>query len=184
MLGLGIMDSSFLFMPLGNDLLMIALTARDHVHMLYYAAMASAGSTLGVLLVDLVVRKGGEEGLERYLPKKRLDYVKKKVSKKAAWAIALACLMPPPFPFTPFIIGAAALQYPRKKLLPVVAGFRMVRFTVEGLLAMEFGRRILKLADEPALRWAILVLVVIAIGGSVFSIIRWVKSSRAREAQA
>ena len=44
---LGILDSSFLFMPLGNDLLVVALTAQRHNRMLYYAAMASAGSVIG-----------------------------------------------------------------------------------------------------------------------------------------
>jgi membrane protein DedA with SNARE-associated domain len=130
-----------------------------------------------------VARKGGEQGLERHLPRKRLEYIKNKVQKRAVFALALACLTPPPFPFTPFILGAAALQYPRKKLLLVVGAFRMVRFTVEGLLAIRFGRHILKLADKPALRWAILGLVVIAIGGSIFSIIGWIRRSRGRERQ-
>jgi hypothetical protein len=46
LLALGVLDSSFLVMPLGNDLLVIALTARNHGAMLYYAAIAT--STLDV----------------------------------------------------------------------------------------------------------------------------------------
>src|SRR5689334_23642439 len=117
LLALGILDSSFLVMPLGNDLLIIALSARNHALMPYYAAMATAGSVLGCLLMDVVSRKGGEAGLEKRLPRKRLEYVKAKVEKKAGWALATAALLPPPFPFTPFVIAAAALKYPRKKLL-------------------------------------------------------------------
>src|SRR5437016_12750552 len=56
---LGVFDSSFLFMPLGNDLLLVALTARDHKMLPVFAVMATAGSVLGCLLVDLVTRKGG-----------------------------------------------------------------------------------------------------------------------------
>src|SRR5512146_25866 len=138
---IGILDSSFLFMPLGNDLLVIALTARHHNvgSMLYFAGMSTVGSILGCLLVDAIFRKEGEERLEKHLPKKRFDYVKRKITANAAWALALASIAPPPFPFTPFIMAASALQYPRKKLLTVVGVVRMIRFSVLGVLALLFG---------------------------------------------
>src|SRR5947208_7539858 len=89
---LGILDSSFLFAPLGNDLLGVAMTARAGTvgAMLYYAAMSTAGSVLGCLLVDVIFRKAGEKGLEKHLSKKRLAYVKRKVEKNAVWALILA----------------------------------------------------------------------------------------------
>lgn len=178
LLFLGIMDSSFLFMPLGNDLLVIGMTARRHGLMPYYAAMATAGSVLGCLLVDLAVRKGGEKGLEKHLPPKRLDYIRNKVKKSAGWALAFAALMPPPFPFTPFVIASAALDYPRRRLLAVIGASRFVRFTVEGCLAIVFGKQILGWAQSPVLWDAVLALIVISIAGSVFSIIHWFKRSK------
>jgi membrane protein DedA with SNARE-associated domain len=178
LLTLGILDSSFLFMPLGNDLLIVAMTARRHSGMLYYAAMASAGSVLGCVLLDLVFRKGGEEGLARHLSPKRLQYIKQKVNKNAGWALAMACLMPPPFPFTPFVMGASALQYPRKKLFSIIGALRMVRFTAEGLLAVKFGPRILKLAQSTAVQDAVIGFIVLCIGGSAWSVYSWVKRSR------
>ena len=33
---MGVLDSSFLVLPLGNDLLVIALTARQHMKVFYY----------------------------------------------------------------------------------------------------------------------------------------------------
>src|SRR5256885_284533 len=97
---LGILDSSFLFAPLGNDLLVVTMTARARSTsaMLYYAAMSTIGSILGCLLVDVLLRRAGEKGLERYLPEKRLEYVKCKVKKSAAWALVLASIAPPPLP--------------------------------------------------------------------------------------
>lgn len=178
LLAMGVLDSSFLFMPLGNDVLIVAMTAHQPDRMLLFAAMATAGSVLGCLLVDWISRKGGEKGLERLLPRRRLERVKRKVSKRAGWALALASLMPPPFPFTPFVAGAAALQYPRKNLLSVIAVTRMFRFTLEGFLALQFGPRILKLAGLPAVQYSILALVLISIGGSVFSVYRWIARSR------
>ncbi len=59
---LGIADSSFLFLPFGNDLLIVILSVDSHSPLAFYVAMAAIGSTLGVLLLDLVCRKGGERG--------------------------------------------------------------------------------------------------------------------------
>lgn len=118
---LGILDSSFLFAPLGNDLLVVAMTARYRSvgRMFYFAAMSTAGSVLGCLLVDVILRRAGGKELEHYLPRKRIQYVNGKVENNAAWALIVASIAPPPFPFTPFIMAAAALQYPRARLLTV-----------------------------------------------------------------
>src|SRR3954452_4884493 len=79
LLVLGILDSSFLFAPLGNDLLVVAMTARKHsiAYMLYYAGMSTIGSVIGCMLVDLLSRKAGEKGLEKHLSERRLEYVKR-----------------------------------------------------------------------------------------------------------
>ena len=45
---MGILDSSFLFLPLGNDLLMVALTVQKHDRLPLYAAMAAVGSIAGL----------------------------------------------------------------------------------------------------------------------------------------
>src|SRR5689334_17192593 len=158
LLVLGILDSSFIFAPLGNDLLLVAMTARYRSvpGMLYYAAMSTIGSVLGCLLVDLVLRRAGEKGLEKHLPKRRLEYVKRKVTKNAAWALVVASIAPPPFPFTPFVMAAAALQYPRKRMLAITGAARMFRFTVLGVLAYFFGKRILKWADSDLVQWVLI----------------------------
>jgi membrane protein YqaA with SNARE-associated domain len=51
-LALSALDSSPLFIPFGNDLLFIVMTARKHEMLMYYAVMATAGSVLGCLLVE------------------------------------------------------------------------------------------------------------------------------------
>jgi membrane protein YqaA with SNARE-associated domain len=177
---LGILDSSFLFAPLGNDLLVVAMTARRHsaALMLYYAFMSTVGSVLGCLLVDVLLRRAGEKGLERHLPRKRLEYVKCKVQKNAAWALVLASIAPPPFPFTPFVMAAAALQYPRWRMAAIVGAARMVRFTVLGVLALLFGRRILRWVETPVLQWLLIGLMVVCVVGSVLSVVGWIRRSR------
>ncbi len=122
--------------------------------------------------------KEGEEGIAKRVPKRRLEYVKRKVSKNAAWALSFASLMPPPFPFTPFVMAASALQYPRKKLFTVIAGTRFARFTAVGLVGMYFGRRVIRLAGSDAFQYSILALVGISVIGSALSIYGWVKRSK------
>ena len=180
LLVLGILDSSFIFAPLGNDLLVVAMTARHHsvARMLYYSAMSTVGSVLGCLLVDLVLRRAGEKGLEKHLPKRRLEYVKCKVNKNAAWALVIASIAPPPFPFTPFVMAAAALQYSRKRMLALVGVARMFRFTALGVLALFFGRRILLWADNSVVQGVMIGLLVLCIVGSVISVWGWIKRSR------
>jgi membrane protein YqaA with SNARE-associated domain len=172
---LGVLDSSFLFLPLGNDLLMIGLTAQNQHRLPLYVVMAALGSTVGCLLLDLIARKGGEEGLKKMMSPKRLAYLKKRVGERAGVALAVACLAPPPFPFTAVVAAASAFNYPRWKLLPVVAAGRVVRFTIVGLLAIWLGRRLLAIAKSPAFEWAMLFFIAICAIGSVASIYKWTK---------
>lgn len=177
----GVLDSSFLFMPLGNDLLVIGMTAQAHNawDVPFYAGVAAVGSVLGCALLDLVARKGGEEGLDKHVPKKRLDYVKNKIKKEAAPTLAVASIMPPPFPFTPFVAAAAALEYPRKKLLSVIGVARFVRFLAEAILALYFGRKIIRVAKSPTFEYAMIGLICIAVAGSIVSVVSLIQKSKA-----
>jgi membrane protein YqaA with SNARE-associated domain len=174
---LGALDSSFLFMPLGNDLLVVVLTAAHPARIVYYVLMATLGSVIGVAVTHWASAKGGKKGIEDRYHSKKLANVEREVSEKGGIAIATAALMPPPFPFTPIIIVAAALQYPRKKMLAIVAGSRAVRFAVEGVLALVYGRRIIRMAESPAIQHFIIALVVISIAGSAYSIYGWVRKA-------
>jgi membrane protein DedA with SNARE-associated domain len=109
---------------------------------------------------------------------RRLAYVKKKVKDRAGLALAFAALMPPPFPFTLFLAASSALQYPRKKLLGVIAVSRLLRFAIVGLLAIVFGEQILRLAKTQAVQIAVLTLVAVSIGGSLLSLRSWFKKSK------
>jgi membrane protein YqaA with SNARE-associated domain len=178
---LGILDSSFLFFPFGNDLLMVALTARNPERMLYYAAMAVSGSTLGVAATHWASSASGHKVLEDWRGR-RLTYVRDKVSRHGGLAIALATLMPPPFPFTMVIGVAAALEYPLGKMLAIVAACRTARFLLEGWLAIQYGRQVIRMARSPYFRNIVIAISIVSIVGSVFSLVRWVRKSRTAKA--
>lgn len=180
LLVLGILDSSFLFAPWGNDLLVVAMTARypNDEKMLYYAAMSTVGSVLGCLLLDVTMRPLGAHGLEKYIPARKLKRVKNKVEHNAGQTLAVASLVPPPFPFTIFVIAAAALQYSRARLLGVIGVTRMLRFTLLGILALRYGTKILRWSRNPVAQGVVIGLIVVCTVGSVVSVYRWIHRAR------
>jgi membrane protein YqaA with SNARE-associated domain len=178
LIGMGVLDSSFLFLPFGNDLLVVALTARNPDKFWLYAIAAAAGSLLGCTLTDLVSRKIGEAGLDRIVNRKRVEAVQKRLEKHTFWVLGTAALMPPPFPFTVFLIAASAVQIPRWRVLTAVGLGRLVRFLTLSLLAVEFGRGILRLSQRDEVQYFVVALAVISIVGSALSIMKWVRSAR------
>jgi hypothetical protein len=92
--------------------------------------------------------------------------------------LAVASIAPPGVPlFSPVVLIAAALKYPRPKLLAIVGTFRFIRFSVEGLLAIRFGRRILRLANSPEAQHVITAIIVISLIGTAWAMISWTRSS-------
>lgn len=172
MLTLGALDSSPLVVPLGNDLLVLALSARYHDRMLYYAVMATLGSLIGCMATVWISRKGGAK-LEKIASGKKLSAIQRYVQKRAAWALVTASVLPPPFPFTAIVAAAAAFQYPGKKLFSYVGAARFMRFVIEGALAIHYGRWIIRQARSPILEDSIIALIVISIVASAISIYQW-----------
>jgi membrane protein YqaA with SNARE-associated domain len=172
---MGILDSSFLFLPFGNDLLLIALVSsnRDSQVWILYVILSALGSVIGVLLIDLLMRKMGEEGLERFVKADKVKRLKAKMENRAGRAIFLATLLPPPFPFTAVVLTASALQTPRKQVLLAVLFGRLIRFTLEALLALYFGRQVLRVLQSDVLEYAMYAFLLIAVIGSILSIRKW-----------
>jgi membrane protein YqaA with SNARE-associated domain len=178
---MGTADSSFLFVPVGNDLLVVALVARHHSEFWIYVLSGALGSAAGVFLLDLVARKAGEAGVQKVAGQKRFNYLKKKTGQRGGWFVALACLAPPPFPFTMLVATTSALGYPRKKLLAIVAGAKALRFLVLALLAFKYGHGILRIIQTDAFKYSAIGLAVLCLIVSGFSIAKWVTSGRAKE---
>jgi membrane protein YqaA with SNARE-associated domain len=181
---MGVLDSSFLFLPFGNDLLLIAMVSadRDGFQWIYYVIMSALGSVVGVLLVDLIMRKAGEEGLQRFVKKDKVERLKCKMEKRGGWAVFFATLIPPPFPFTAVVLTASALQCARKKVLAAVFVGRLIRFSIEAMLAIFFGRKILRLMNSDVIDYFVYALILIAVVGSIFSIRKWLGTRHKRPA--
>lgn len=179
---MGVMDSSFLFLPVGNDIVIVLLVARHHAKWIIYVISGVCGSTLGSFVLDLVARKVGETGVQKVAGPRRFNYLKCKIGEHGGRALMLACLSPPPFPFTMVVATTSALGYPRNKLLLTIAASRTVRFVILALLALKYGPRILRIVNSPGFKWTMIVFAVLCVAGSVLSIMNWVRGSRRRGA--
>ena len=170
---LGIADSSFLFLPW-----LLVIIARNHVLAWEYVPIASTGSVIGIFLLDLVSRKGGEAGLKKMMSRKRFDYLKKKMGKRAAYVIMLAGLAPPPFPFTAVMAAASAFQYSPPSSSRVTVASRLLRFTIVATLAIVFGHQITSIVRSSAFYWTMVAFTLICLIGSLYSAIGWIRRSR------
>jgi membrane protein YqaA with SNARE-associated domain len=170
-----VLDSSFLVLPFGNDLLLIGLTSSDRSGSTWilYVLAAAGGSVIGALLVDVVMRAAGEKGLQRFVNEKRIEQLKNRIDTQAGLTVFLATILPPPFPFTPVVMTAAALQYPRLKLLWIVFGGRLIRYTVEAILALYFGRKLIRYINSEVFAYVVYILIGLAVVLSLISALKW-----------
>ncbi len=177
---MGILDSSFLVLPFGNDLLVVGLVARHHQGVAWYVLSAACGSSAGACLLALVSRKLGEEGLRKLSGKSRYEKLKPRIGRRSGLAVALAGLAPPPFPFTTVIAVVAALDYPLWKILTINFVARGVRFTVLSMLALKFGKSILGIAKSRPFEWSMVAFIALCVIASAFSIVHWVGEPRTK----
>ncbi len=136
---LGLADSSVIPTPGSLDILLILLVAGSPQHWWIYVIAATVGSTLGGYITFRLGQKGGKEGLEKRIPKKQLAKVYRWSEKYGVGAVAVPALLPPPFPLSPFLLAAGALQVPKKKFLSAFAAGRTVRYGIVAWLGRLYG---------------------------------------------
>jgi uncharacterized membrane protein YdjX (TVP38/TMEM64 family) len=126
-------------------------------------------------LTYFVVRKASEETLEKKFPKRKFNRVKKKVKEKGFAGLLITALLPPPFPFSPFVAAAAVTKLPRKKAFGAIAIGRTLRFFALGLLVLLLGKQLLRVLDSDGFKIFMLGLFGLAVIGTALSIYKWVK---------
>ena len=177
---MGILDASMVFfLPLGIDFVVILMAARKPEWFWWYALLATVGSLLGALGTFWVGRKAGEKGLTRFVSEKRLKRVKDRVNR-GAFVVAGLGLIPPPFPFTPFVLASGAIGMNPWSFLGALAVVRALRFGVEAALAAHYGSGILRWMKTPAFQTVVGVLIALAVIGTVVSAVLVFRGSKRR----
>lgn len=176
---LGALDSSLIFfLPLGIDFAVIVLSARRPHLFWLYALLATAGSLLGAAVTFWIGRKVGEHGLSRLMSPSRLKRVQHRVADRAQLGVAALGIIPPPFPFTAFVLASGALGGQGWTFFTTLAAVRLVRFLAEGGLAAIYGRRILSWMKSTTFEVVIGALIVLAVTGTIVSGVALYRGSR------
>jgi len=143
MIVIGALDSSLLSLPEINDYLVVGRCFRQHHAVFYFPLFAALGSVLGCFLLYTIMRRGGQAVLRRRFSIESIKRVEKAYARFGFLAIAVPAVLPPPLPFKIFVATAGTLEYPRWRFLLTVLVARSLRYYVEGILAVFYGRRVL-----------------------------------------
>src|SRR6267154_1839732 len=174
---LGIADNSVIPLTGSMDVLTIWLAARHREPWPYYAVMATLGAVIGGYITYALARKGGKEAMGRKLSEKRAEQVSGAFERWGFFAVAVPALMPPPFPFVPFLIAAGAMQYPRQKFLGALTLGRGLRYTIAASLGYIYGNNILRFFSRYS-KPAMAILIGLAVIGAVLSLIQYFRMKK------
>jgi membrane protein DedA with SNARE-associated domain len=138
-------DSSAIPLPLpgSTDLLILVLAANGGNPWLL-ATAAIAGAMIGGYLSWTAGQKGGEAMLQRYVPERHLKRIERWVKRNGMITVAMACLLPPPIPLTPFLVSAGALGMPRHRFLGSFGIARAIRYSLVAWLGGTYGRSVIR----------------------------------------
>ena len=179
------LDSSMLFfLPFGVDAVVIFMAARNEELFWLYPILATAGSLTGAAATFWIGKKIGDVGLERVVSAKRLERLRCKVRDRGAIAMAAPALLPPPFPLTPFILTCGALKVDPWRFFATFGAVRLLRFGAEAALAVVYGRGILRVLQSEAFQMVVAGFIVVAIVGSIVSIVMLWRSSHQSRSRA
>src|SRR5580700_3616387 len=174
---LGLVDNSVIPVTGSMDVLTIWLAARHREPWLYYGLMATLGAVIGGYITYALARKGGKETMERKLSKKRAAQVINAFERWGFAAVVIPALLPPPFPFLPFLLAAGAMQYSKKKFLSALTLGRGIRYFLEAAVAFVYGGHMVRFFS-PHYKQAMVILIGLALIGAVLSVIQYLRMKK------
>ena len=134
-----VLDSSFVPLPSSADALMLLLTAAHPRWMVFYAIVATAGSTLGCWILYCASRRAGRRALSRFSESKQ-KRVKELIDRYDVLSVLVASLLPPPFPFKLFVITAGVFRFSLTRFMVAIVVGRGFRFLLGRLLRSSLRR--------------------------------------------
>ncbi|MGH9492810.1 MAG: YqaA family protein [Terriglobales bacterium] len=155
-------DAAFLGIPM--DPLVAYFVYRRPALFWLYTLMGAAGSALGSVVVYYIGRKGEEVLLEKRIPKRRLESIRRAFERHEFLALMVPAMLPPPTPFKFFVLTAGGLKMRLDHFLLAVFAGRMIRFTVLSVLTIFFGPQIVTLTLNLVKQHLPWVLAVVALG--------------------
>ena len=179
---MGVLDSSMVFfLPLGIDFIVIILAARRPELFWVYAILATLGSVIGAAGTFWIGGKVGEHGLAKLVKPSRLKRIQQRVGRSAAVTVAALAIIPPPFPFTAFVLTSGACHVNAWTFFVTLAAVRALRFAAEGGLAAHYGGGILGWMQSMTFTITVGIMTGIAIIGTIISAVAVYRTSKRAE---
>jgi membrane protein YqaA with SNARE-associated domain len=132
-------DASVLSLPEVNDILIVYMVTKSPAYLVYYAAMATAGSVGGSLVVYYLGRKGGEALLRKQFSREQVDRMQARFNRYGMASVVVPAMLPPPVPLKIFVLGAGVAGMPAGAFAWAIGIGRGVRYLAEGVLAYYYG---------------------------------------------
>lgn len=148
---IALMDAAFIPMPGGPDVVVITLSIATPALMPLYVLAAMAGSTIGSLILYFIALKGGQAALRKFSAEKRAK-VQKALDEYDIWALLVAAVMPPPFPFKLFVLSAGAFRMKLWRFVLAMILGRGFRFVLEGILAVRYGEQATEILKQHSVK--------------------------------
>ncbi len=175
---LAALDSSLLFsLPFALDAAIVILVAQHRDLFWLYPVIVIPASLVGAASTYWIGLKIGEEGLERFVSPRQLNSVRRRVHNMGAIGLAAVDLIPPPFPFTPFVLVSGALEVDARRFFATLAGVRVIRFGGEAVLALLYGGVIVSWLESDTVRTIGGTLFVLVLAGAAISSYRLLRST-------
>ena len=161
---LALLDSTFVPLPSSADALMLVLSTRNPSWMLLYAFMATSGSAIGCWILYLISRRAGARALNRFSEVKQ-QRVKNWIEKYDAFAVLVATLLPPPFPFKLFVVSAGVFRFSLLRFMLAIIVGRAFRFLLEGYFAVRYGAQAKEILAKyyPLIGLGLAVVIVLVV---------------------
>jgi len=175
---LGLADNApFISAPPGSEDVFLILLSAHHPHWwVYYALMATVGEVVGGYLGYRLAAKGGQETFEKKVGKPRAEKIYKQFEKRGYLTVLTGAILPPPFPFTPVVMAAGAMQYPHKKFVSALLAGRAARFLTEAFLGRIYGQQMISFFSRHyRILLYILISVSVAAGIGALVYFKWYK---------
>ena len=173
---ISLVDSAGVPLPGGPDAVMILLTAQRPWLMPLFAIAATVGSTIGCALMYLVARRAGMIALKRVSAQRR-ERIENLLGRYDMFAIMIPAILPPPFPFKPFVLSAGVFKLKIARFVTAIFIGRATRFLIEGWLAVELGEA----AGDRIKQHGLTVLIVV---GAILLLLIALNIYRSRRAES
>jgi len=182
MIVIGALDSSLLSLPEINDYLVVMRCTNVPYEAFYFPLFAAIGSVIGCLLLYTIIRSGGQFVLRKRFRTEHIERVERTYARFGFLALAVPAILPPPMPFKIFVATAGALEYPRWRFMLTVMVARSIRYYIEGMLAVFYGRTVIDLIKRYGFTVLAIVISVCLIGLAIYLFTQ--RRRRTREASA